>query len=354
MHTPARMLVVGLGRGTSWARQIARMPEAEIAGLVDVDAGRLATVAEELGVASNRCYTDYETALRFAGADVAVLALPTQLHVEMSLQGLRAGHHVICEKPLAMTLDEARRLRDALPSFGHRFMVGEQYRFADGVENLRRAIAAGKTGRLAYVDHEFYRGGSATPGRWANAQHWSRAYQEPALHDMSVHHFDMWYVITGSPCAEISAVPFNPAWNQSPRTFGYSVSATLEDGTHVHYLTARALARPQTTWYGTMAIVGEQGTLQWDGESAEVTVTRARPSENPMDQRLDTERYAEVNSGAAGTNETVPVMLRAFFDAIRENRPHPCDVRDNWPSFATSMAAVESARTGKPVRVARE
>jgi predicted dehydrogenase len=46
-------------------------------------------------------------------------------------------------------------------------------------------------------------------------------------------------------------------------------------------------------------------------------------------------------------------MLRALVGAIREGKPHPCDVEDNWASFAASQAAVESARAGRPIEAAR-
>jgi predicted dehydrogenase len=232
-----RILIVGLGRGAAWAREIRKAPELEIVGLVDVDPERLASVGAEVEVAADRRYQDYEQALARAGADLVILAVPAPLHKEMSLRGLEAGHHVICEKPLAMSLEEARELRAAVRKIDRRFMVGEQYRFADGVENLQRAITAGMIGPVAYISHDFYRGAQLSPGRWERGEHWSRAYREAALHDMSVHHFDMWYYIAGSPCAEIYVKPFDPDWNPSARKLGYSAHATLANGVHVDYLT---------------------------------------------------------------------------------------------------------------------
>ncbi len=345
------ILIVGLGRGASWAREVARAPDLAIAGLVDVDAAKLAQVGGEVGVPASRQYQDYEKALNAAGADVVVLAVPTPLHRDMSLAGLRAGHHVICEKPLAMSMDEARELRDAVKRLDRRFMVGEQYRFADGVENLRRAIADGRIGTVGYISHEFFRGAQVLAGRWTKSDHWSRNYEEAGLHDMSVHHFDMWYYITGARCAEIYVKPFDVAWNTSERKFGYSVLATLEDGTHVDYITCRALARPQTPWYGTLWIVGSEGALFWDGDSSDVSLSRVLPTSTHAEQQLDTETISFVDRGIRGTNLPIVPMIRSLIEAIRENRPHPCGIDENMISFGTSMAAIESVRTGRPVRV---
>ena len=351
------VLVVGLGRGLAWAREIHAASDLTIAGLVDVDPVRLAEAGKELGIAADRQFTSYEQALG-EPADVVLLAVPTTLHMSMSLAGLRAGHHVICEKPLAMTMAEGRELRAAVKAFDHRFMVSEQYRFADGVENLKRAIADGQIGKVGYISHEFFKGTGNAAGRWATSTHWSRAYVEGSLHDMSVHHFDMWYYITGQKPVEVKVKPFDPSWSKIGRRFGYSMYATLADGTHIDYITARAATRPETPWFGAMWIVGEEGSLYWDGDSFDVQLYRAAPSSSasaaPFAQSLVSEKLDYVKGGVTNTNGPLAPLIRSLAAAIREGKPHSCDIEDNWPSFATAMAAVESALSGESVKVEEE
>jgi len=138
---------------------VVKTDDLSIAGIVDVDPERLLRAGDDLDVPRERRFADFHKALD-VDADLVVIATPTSLHKEMSLAALRAGHHVICEKPLVRSLEEARELRDAVKANDRRFMVGENYRFADGMENLRRAIAAGLIGRPAYIDHEFRRAGA--------------------------------------------------------------------------------------------------------------------------------------------------------------------------------------------------
>jgi predicted dehydrogenase len=341
-----RLAIVGLKRGRTWARELMSQPDMEIAAIVDRDEAVLHALGDEIGIPRPRRYVDYEAMLGRAEADLVILATPTPLHVAMSLAGLEAGCHVICEKPLAMTLDEARMLRQALTRYEKRFMVGEQYRFADGCRNLRRALAEGRIGRLAYIAHEFYRGARLIS---RGAEHWSTAYTEATLHDMAVHHFDMWWFLTGQPCQEVYARAFDVPWNTTPRKFGYSVIATLADGTHVDYIASRALARPETSWYGALWLVGEEGALFWDGDSAGVQLTRTRPTEIPLDQQLEAETLVWEDEGISGTARPVPRMLRSFLAAIERGEPHPCDIDDNLRSFVVSLAAIESVRTGQRV-----
>lgn len=352
--TIQKVLIVGLGRGTAWAREVRKDQGLEIVGLVDVDAEKLAVVGDEVGVPAARQYHDYERALAGAGADLVILAVPTPLHRDFILRGLASGHHVICEKPLAMTMEEAYDLRRAVKRFDHRFMVGEQYRFADGVENLKHAIQDGTIGRIAYLDHGFFRGTRLVVGRWARADHWSQSYLEAGLHDMSIHHFDMWYYVTGARPVEISVTPFDVDWQPSSRRFGYSVVATLENGVHVTYTTARALARPQTPWYGILWVVGETGALFWDGDSSAINCSRVVDTPDVSDQTLTTESYAYFDPGIRGTNAPLLPMIHELADAIKSDRRHACDIDDNLVSFATAMAAVESARSGRTVPITRE
>ena len=352
------LLIVGLVRGGAWARDVVKTDDLELAGIVDVDSERLQRSGEELGVPPARRFPSLDKALD-TDADVVVIATPTPTHAELSLMALRAGHDVICEKPLVRSLEEARALREQVKATGKRFMVGENYRYADGMENLKRAIAEGLIGRPAYIDHEFRRAGAgARPGGASGAP----VDPDRGIPEMSVHHFDMWWYATGQRITEIRADPFTQTGVEGGRRLGYSMRATLEKGTYVHYLTSRALSRPQTTWPGNIVIVGEEGTLTWDGGGAVVTLIRELPTHNYRDQHLASgpvtyvshEAAPGVVGGAGSGLSSTMQMVRALRDAIREGRPHPNDIEDNWVSFATAMAALESVRTGQVVKVAAE
>ena len=357
MADPTSLLIVGLVRGGAWARDIARCTDLTLAGLVDVDGDRLQRTGDELSVPPVRRFSDFSKALD-VDADLVVIATPVGLHVEMSQAALSAGHDVICEKPVARSLDEVRGLRDAVKRFGKRFMVGENYRFSDGMQNLQKTIAAGLIGRPIYADHEFRRAGAGQRPGLAGAP----ADPDRGIPEMSIHHFDMWWYATGQRPVEIRADPFTPPWMEAGRRFGYSMRATLEGGATVHYLTSRALTRPQTTWPGNLVVVGEEATLTWDGATTAVTLLRELPTHNYRDQHLASgpasyvshEGAPGVVGGAGSAVSSTMQMVRALVDAMREGRPHPNDLDDNWVSFATAMAAVESAQTGRPVQVARE
>ena len=342
------ILVVGLVRGAAWARAASQSDDIAVAGLVDLDRARLDRLGDELGVPAARRFEELGRALA-VDADVVVLAVPTPLHREMSLAALAAGHHVICEKPLAATLEEGRQLRAEVAAFAGRYMIGEQYRFADCVENMRRAVQAGLIGRPAYLTHEFYRQEGASR---AGGDHWAHQ-PDSAIAEMSVHHFDMWWRVTGQRPTRVLVEGFSPEWNPPGRRFGHSMLASLDGGLHVHYLTCRALHRPQTTWHGEVTIVGDEGALTLDGRGPAVTLSRRLPSADPRDQQLAVGPISYVDRGTVG-NSTTNWMVRELIAAVREGRPHQCDLAANGPSFATAVAAGQSSATGGWVEVAPE
>jgi predicted dehydrogenase len=113
---------------------------------------------------------------------------------------------------------------------------------------------------------------------------------------------------------------------------------------------------------GTLTLVGEDGTLEWDGAAAAVTLIRELPTHDYREQHLSrgpvsfvaTAAPRDATGGPGSAVSSTMQMVRALVAAGREGRPHPNDLDDNWVSFATAMAAAESARTGRPVRVPAE
>ncbi|HEV2149178.1 MAG TPA: Gfo/Idh/MocA family oxidoreductase [Longimicrobiaceae bacterium] len=117
--------VVGVGSlGFHHARILRDVPGARLAGVYDVDEARAARVAEELGV---RAFAALEELL--AGVEAAVVAVPTTRHAEVALAALERGVHLLIEKPIASTLEEADRIVGAAEAAGVLVATGHVERF---------------------------------------------------------------------------------------------------------------------------------------------------------------------------------------------------------------------------------
>ncbi len=131
-----------------------------VAGALSSDPRRAAASAMELGIAAERSYDNFETmaaseAAREDGIDVAAIVTPNHLHFAAASAMLRAGIHVICDKPLTTTLAQAEELAELVASSGLLFAVTYNYSAYPMVRLARQLVADGKLGDIRVVQIEY-------------------------------------------------------------------------------------------------------------------------------------------------------------------------------------------------------
>lgn len=120
--------------------------EIEIAGVWSRSPDRAGGFAAELGV--SRTYADYWDLLADEAIDAVLVAVPIELNAALAIEAIRAGKHVLAEKPIAATLAEARQLLDACRSTERVVAIAENFRYRGDVLEARRLIEAGAIGRV--------------------------------------------------------------------------------------------------------------------------------------------------------------------------------------------------------------
>src|SRR5687768_7225044 len=117
----------------------------------DVERGRV--VASELGIPT--LHDTYEGLLADPAVDAVYIPLPNHLHAEWAIAAVNAGKHVLCEKPLAMTADDAQRMVDAARAAGVLLQEAFMYRIHPSWLAVRDIVASGRIGRLTAVQSWF-------------------------------------------------------------------------------------------------------------------------------------------------------------------------------------------------------
>ncbi len=125
----------------------------EVTSIASRDEGRARDVADRLGIP--RAYGSYEELLADPDVDAIYIPLPNHLHAEWTIASARAGKHVLCEKPLAMTSAEAQEMVDVCASAGVRLMEAFMYRLHPSWEAVREMVASGRIGALRAVQSWF-------------------------------------------------------------------------------------------------------------------------------------------------------------------------------------------------------
>jgi predicted dehydrogenase len=145
---PVRYAVVGLGH----IAQVAVLPafaharrNSRVAALVSDDRAKLAVLSRRYGIEATFSYDEYASCLE--QVDAVYIALPNSMHAEYTVRAARAGVHVLCEKPMAVTVPECRRMIAACRDHGVKLMIAYRLHFEE--VNLK-AIEAVRRGRIGY------------------------------------------------------------------------------------------------------------------------------------------------------------------------------------------------------------
>jgi predicted dehydrogenase len=179
--------VIGAGHmGRYHAEKFARCEGVRLAAVVDADPARAAKLAEAYG-----CAARTDLAGLGGEAQAAVVAVPTDRHYEVTLACLRQGLHVLVEKPIAPTLEQADALIAAAEARGVVLQVGHVERF----NKAFRALAA-RMDRALFVEAERLSGFK------------QRGAEVDVVLDLMIHDLDLAVALAGAPVAQVSACGF--------------------------------------------------------------------------------------------------------------------------------------------------
>jgi predicted dehydrogenase len=165
MSDIVRVMVAGLGRaGMVHARNLSMLPGVRPAALADPDAAALDRAAAQIDGA--RAFTDPVLAAAEADVDAVVIASPTFTHADIAVAALRAGRHVLCEKPLAASAAQAQQIASAARDAPGSFLMGFMRRFDASFRRAADRVAAGDIGRPVLVRSTGR--GPGLPPAWAH------------------------------------------------------------------------------------------------------------------------------------------------------------------------------------------
>ncbi len=163
---------VGVGViGTSWWADamflpaLAAHPGAEVLAVCGRNAERARAFARRWSVPA--AYTDTDALLDHRGLDAVLILTPNRLHHPLTMAALERGLHVLCEKPLALDVQQAQEMLAAAETAGVRHMVPFTYSFMPTTRYLRELVAQGYIGRPYHLNMRYYTGGARTEEyRW--------------------------------------------------------------------------------------------------------------------------------------------------------------------------------------------
>lgn len=321
------ILSVAHMHANSYAAAVNSLPDAELAGIWDDDAERLARSCAAYGTTP---FSDPDALL--AACDAVIVGSENIRHRALVERAAAAGRSILCEKPLATTPDDARAMVDACAQAGVPLMTAFPCRFSPAFERLRDSVRSGEIGDILAV-----RGTNRgrCPGGWFVDKALSGG---GAVIDHTVHVTDLLRVLLGSEVQAVHCEADNRLLHGDFEDTGF-LALTFENG--VFATLDSSWSRPKTfpTWGDvTLGVTGTRGVIDIDLFGQEMT--------------LYDDRNSRVAYEGWGSNID-QAMVAAFVRAVRAGEPVPVTGEDGLRTVEVVDAAYRSVATGQPAAVER-
>ena len=330
-----KFAVVGLlGLGKSHIKGIQLNSDiAELACVCDIVPELAKEKGEELGVPY---YTDFYEMIKVGGFDCVVLVTPDYVHREHAVAACEAGYHVLCEKPLAQSVEDCQAMVDAAKKSGVKFMTGQVCRKAPGFVKAKELVDAGEIGELFFVESEYAHDYQFLGKAWR----WDPVNLRYSIIGGGCHAIDLLRWIAGDP-EKVMALANRKVltdWPVDDCTIAIMQFPNNVVGKIFCGIGVKRKYTMRTCLYGT------KGTIICDNTSPEITIYRHAVTDNGKHMYPDNQIKVDVN------NHNVGAEIRDMAMAIINDTELECDVYEGSNTVAVGIAAVESAaKGGEPV-----
>lgn len=341
-----KLVHVGLGGwGQDWEMNaIPPVSQFERVAWVDAHEPTLEAARKRLDLPADRCFTSIEEAFAKVDSDALLVTAPQVAHVPLAIEAMEAGKHVLCEKPFAVSVEEARRGIAVAERTGRTLMVSQQYRYYPAVRKAAQIIADGQYGPVGTVRVDFRKWSNTAPvGK-------SRHYQfmHPLIYDMAIHHFDLMRLILGREAVSVFARVTDSSWSKFEQEGGAVITIEFDGGLIVSYRGSWISPDRPTNWAGEWNLECERANVFFTSrEGAAAGTSGDRVMVRPVGK--DEERVRLVQPRFRGRS----AGLVAFAKAIETGEEPETSARNNLGSIALMEAAARAAASGNVEPVER-
>lgn len=254
-----KVLQVGCGSiSRLWLNAIKDNRALDLVGLVDLDLSVAEAAAADRGF-DVPCYSDLSAALSERQPDVVFDCSVPEAHHDVTIAALKAGCHVMGEKPLAPTMAQARAMIETALAAERTYAVMQNRRFDPSIRLVREFLQSGAIGDITTVNADFFLG----PHFGGFREHMAHVL----IIDMAIHTFDAARLLTGQNPLSVYCHEWNPRGSWYDRDASAIAIFDMTGGVVFTYQGSWCADGLQTSWEGRWHIVGTKGSLIWDGDT---------------------------------------------------------------------------------------
>lgn len=340
MTQQLKVVMVGCGKmSETWLRTANELEEVDVVGFVDLDESAARQRADMFGTPDAIVSTQLEPVLDQIQPDIVFDCTIPEAHKPVTIMALEHGAHVLGEKPLADSMDNAREMIARAEAAGKLYAVIQNRRYDPNIRRLRAFLDSGQIGPLTTLNSDFFVG-AHFGGFRDNMPH-------VLLLDMAIHTFDAARFISGADPVAVYCKEWNPAGSWYDRDSSAVAIFEMSNGIVYTYRGSWCSEGWRTTWECDWRIIGQRGTVLWRGDEhmqAEVVTGDEgffRPTQEVEIPAYDGSARIGGHSG----------IIREFVDCVRNGGTPETTASDNIKSLAMVFGAIESANRGTTVDI---
>lgn len=326
------------GISAAWFKAVQGMDGIAIRGLVDIKPEAAERRKAEFNLPDATVGTDLRSVLKAVKPDIVFDCTIPEAHVDVVLESLRHGCHVLGEKPMADSMANARRMVRAAGKAGRLHAVMQNRRYDARIRAYHDFAAGGPIGTLTTLNCDFYIG--------AHFGGFRDRMKHVLLLDMAIHTFDQARLISGADPVAVYCREWNPAGSWYDHDASAVAIFEMSNGLVFTYRGSWCSEGLNTTWECDWRAVGSRGSALWNGADAFKTavVSKTAGFFSEFEQPAVPVPQTDKVGGHAG-------CIREFIACVREGRVPETVGSDNIKSLAMVFAAIRSAETGRRVAI---
>ena len=319
-------------------------PDAQVVGFYDINLARAEELARSCG---GKAYATYEELLADPGIDAVSVCAANHAHAEISIAALKAGKHVLCEKPMAISLEECEAMVAAARESGKYLMIGQNQRLAKAHSKARELIAQGAIGKVLTFRTTFGHGGPETwsidPGK--NVWFFDKTKAAMgAMADLGIHKTDMIQYVLGSKIVRTQAV----LTTLDKRDATGSLIGVDDNAICIYQMENGAIGTMTASWTyyaaedNTTVIYGTKGELRLY-DDPKYSVQQINADGTRIDYQID---QIQTND-----NQTASGVIDLFVRSLVEHTPPEISGENVLHAMKAVFASIESSAKGCAVEV---
>jgi predicted dehydrogenase len=347
---PLNLLVVGTKFGSEYLQAAKNSSNWNICGIVARTEDSLQKAREKFNLAKECCFNDLKAALdALPETDAVAITVPNEIHHKFAKIVLEAKKHLILEKPIVVTWDEAIDLIKVLDTNPNgKAMVGQTLR---GITILRMLAYHLNKGIIGDIEQMTF----LAHWHWLDdpEKSWRFKLKNMYLDDIGIHQFDLIRMLLGNrKCKKIIGKSFNPKSYPVDINSTASGIMTFEDDIHLNYFASMSTkGKDDIGWYGRIEIFGTKGSILKEANGQPMVFLEDKDG-NRKKFGLDDEYGEDLDEYLPLIEfDKIAYLLEDFYYAITEDRAPVTDLRDNLNTFAILLGLKESAISGKEIDI---